>query len=187
MRSIHRPVVLAEKIALSYAAIRRAAHPDSPGTTDLTPIQAMYASAPTMGIADGVDEVRMATVAGRVLRGYRPHEGYWPTEYIPAKRDKARRRMRPVLDARPDLGPRGREVRRPPVHRGPDGHRRPMLGRLPPLRHQVTFASFESFGRNYRDWAKVKAPGTFMSTVPHTRAVLIVDTCVRSVWLDRIR
>ena len=45
----------------------------------------------------------MATVAGRVLRGYRPHEGYWPTEYIPAKRDKARRRMRLVLDARPDL------------------------------------------------------------------------------------
>jgi acyl-CoA dehydrogenase len=43
-------------------------------------------------------------VARWVLRGYRPHEGYWPTEYIPAKRDKVRRRMRPVLDARPDLG-----------------------------------------------------------------------------------
>ena len=56
-----------------------------------------------MGNADGVDEVHIATVAGRVLRGYRPHEGYWLTEYIPAKRDKARRRMRPVLDARPDL------------------------------------------------------------------------------------
>ena len=56
-----------------------------------------------MGIADGVDEVHKATVARRVLKGYRPHEGYWPTEYIPAKRDKARRRMRLVLDARPDL------------------------------------------------------------------------------------
>jgi acyl-CoA dehydrogenase len=43
-------------------------------------------------------------VARRVLRGYRPHEGYWPTEYIPAKRDNAWRRMRPVLDARPDPG-----------------------------------------------------------------------------------
>jgi len=73
------------------------------GTTDLTPIQAMYASAPTMGIADGVDEVHKATVARRVLKGYRPHEGYWPTEYIPAKREEAWRRMRPVLDARPDL------------------------------------------------------------------------------------
>ena len=29
----------------------------------------------------GVDEVRMATVARRVLRGYRPHEGYYrPSE-----------------------------------------------------------------------------------------------------------
>ena len=73
------------------------------GTTDLTPIQAMYASAPAMGIADGVDEVHKATVARRVLKGYRPHDGYWPTEYIPAKREEAWRRMRPVLDARPDL------------------------------------------------------------------------------------
>ena len=103
VRSIHRTVVLAEKIAQSYAAIRRAAHPGSLGTTDLTPIQAMHASGPTMGIANGVDEVHKATVARRVLKGYRPHEGYWPTEYIPAKRDKARRRMRLVLDARPDL------------------------------------------------------------------------------------
>jgi acyl-CoA dehydrogenase len=63
----------------------------------------MYASAPTMGIAVGVDEVHMATVARRVLRGYRPREGNWPTECIPVKRDTARRRMRPVLDARPDL------------------------------------------------------------------------------------
>ena len=42
------------------------------GTTDLTPLQAMYASAPTMGLADGADEVHKATVAGRVLRDYSP-------------------------------------------------------------------------------------------------------------------
>jgi len=73
------------------------------GTTDLTPIQAMYAAAPTMGIADGVDEVHMATVARRVLRDYRPHEGYWPTEYFPAKRKEAWKKMQPILDARPEL------------------------------------------------------------------------------------
>jgi hypothetical protein len=49
----------------------------------------MYASAPTMGIADGVDEVHKATVARNVLKEYRPHEGYWPTEYYPAKRAAA--------------------------------------------------------------------------------------------------
>src|SRR5678815_1154201 len=73
------------------------------GTTDLTPIQAMYAAAPTMGIADGVDEVHKATVARRVLRDYRPHEGYWPTEYFPAKRKEAWKKMQPTLDARPEL------------------------------------------------------------------------------------
>jgi acyl-CoA dehydrogenase len=73
------------------------------GTTDLTPIQAMYAAAPTMGLADGVDEVHIATVARQVLKGYRPHDGYWPTEYIPAKEAAARERMQPVFDARPEL------------------------------------------------------------------------------------
>jgi alkylation response protein AidB-like acyl-CoA dehydrogenase len=73
------------------------------GTTDLTPLQSMYATAPHMGLADGADEVHKATVARRVLKEYRPHEGYWPTEYIPAKREKAREMMQPLLDARPDL------------------------------------------------------------------------------------
>ena len=74
------------------------------GTTDLTPIQAMYAAAPTMGIADGVDEVHKATVARRVLRGYRPHEGYFPTEFLPYKREEAWKKMQPVFAAKPDLG-----------------------------------------------------------------------------------
>jgi hypothetical protein len=73
------------------------------GTTDLTPIQAMYAGAPTMGIADGVDEVHMATVARRVLKEYRPHDGYFPTEFIPYKREAAWKKMEPVFAANPDL------------------------------------------------------------------------------------
>ncbi|MDW3218944.1 MAG: acyl-CoA dehydrogenase family protein [Acidimicrobiales bacterium] len=73
------------------------------GTTGLTPLQDMYAGAPTMGIADGVDEVHKATVARNVLKGYTPHEGYWPTEYLPEKRRKAREKFQPMLDADPDL------------------------------------------------------------------------------------
>ena len=70
------------------------------GTTNLTPLQAMYAAAPTMGIADGVDEVHKATVARNVLKGYRPHEGYWPTEYIPAKREQAWEKFEPQVPGR---------------------------------------------------------------------------------------
>ena len=74
------------------------------GTTDLTPLQAMYAGAPTMGIADGVDEVHKATVARRVLRGYQPQEHpYWPTEYVPAKREAAWQKFEPLFEANPDL------------------------------------------------------------------------------------
>src|SRR6185503_13671645 len=73
------------------------------GTTNLTPLQAMYANAPTMGIADGVDEVHKSTVARNVLKGYRPHEGYWPTEYIPAKREQAWEKFEPRFQADPEL------------------------------------------------------------------------------------
>src|SRR5213592_2266759 len=61
------------------------------GTTNLTPLQAMYAGAPTMGIADGVDEVHKATVARNVLKSYRPHEGYGRPS---TSRRSARRRGR---------------------------------------------------------------------------------------------
>ncbi len=73
------------------------------GTTNLTPIQAMYAAAPTMGIADGVDEVHKVTVARNVLKSYEPHEGFWPTEYLPAKREKAREKFEPLFEKDPDL------------------------------------------------------------------------------------
>ncbi len=85
---------------LSFAALH--IH-GSLGTTDLTPLQDMYASAPTMGLADGADEVHKATVARRLLKEYRPHEGYFPREYIPYKVEAAWEKMQPVLAANPDL------------------------------------------------------------------------------------
>ncbi|HEV7758206.1 MAG TPA: acyl-CoA dehydrogenase family protein [Acidimicrobiales bacterium] len=78
------------------------------GTTNLTPLQAMYAGAPTMGIADGVDEVHKVTVARNVLKGYRPHEGLWPTEYIPAKREKALEKYAKVFADDPELEERSK-------------------------------------------------------------------------------
>jgi hypothetical protein len=56
-----------------------------------------------MGIADGVDEVHKATVARNVLKSYRPHEGNWPTEYFPAKREAARKKFEPLLAQDPEL------------------------------------------------------------------------------------
>jgi acyl-CoA dehydrogenase len=73
------------------------------GTTNLTPLQAMWASAPTMAIADGVDEVHKATVARNVLKGYQPHPGLWPSEYIPAKREEALKKFASQIAADPEL------------------------------------------------------------------------------------
>jgi alkylation response protein AidB-like acyl-CoA dehydrogenase len=73
------------------------------GMTNLTPLHAMYSGAPTMGIADGVDEVHKVTVARNVLKGYKPHEGLWPTEYFPAKREQARKKFAELLANEPDL------------------------------------------------------------------------------------
>jgi alkylation response protein AidB-like acyl-CoA dehydrogenase len=73
------------------------------GTTNLTPLQAMWAGAPTMAIADGVDEVHKATVARNVLKSYKPHEGLWPTDYYPTKRAEAKKKYADLLAQEPDL------------------------------------------------------------------------------------
>ena len=73
------------------------------GVTDLTPLRQMWAGAPTMAVMDGVDEVHKVTVARNVLQGYRPHEGPWPSEYLPAKRAAAREKFAAAMAADPDL------------------------------------------------------------------------------------
>jgi len=73
------------------------------GVTHLTPLQDMWAAAPQQSIMDGPDEVHRVTVARHVLKGYRPHDGYWPTDYLPAKRAAARDALAPVLAADPEL------------------------------------------------------------------------------------
>jgi acyl-CoA dehydrogenase len=80
------------------------------GTTNLTPLQAMYAGAPTMGIADGVDEVHKVTVARNVLKSYRPHEGLFPTEFIPAKREAAMKKFEPLFQQDPEMRKRADQM-----------------------------------------------------------------------------
>jgi acyl-CoA dehydrogenase len=73
------------------------------GVTDLTPLQAMWAGSPAMSVMDGVDEVHKVTVARNVLKEYQPHEGNWPTEYLPAKLEEARKKFADAMAADPDL------------------------------------------------------------------------------------
>jgi acyl-CoA dehydrogenase len=73
------------------------------GVTDLTPLQAMWAGSPAMSVMDGVDEVHKVTVARNVLKDYQPHDGFWPTDYLPAKRKAARQKFAGAMAADPEL------------------------------------------------------------------------------------
>lgn len=73
------------------------------GTTDLTPLQGMWASAPYMSMMDGPDEVHKVVIAKEVLKNYEPHEGLFPREYIPAKKAAAREKLQGLIDSDPEL------------------------------------------------------------------------------------
>ena len=58
-----------------------------------TPLANMWMMAPTFGVADGPTEVHKDTIAKQVLKDYRPSEGLFPTEHIPAKIEWAQQVM----------------------------------------------------------------------------------------------
>jgi hypothetical protein len=82
------------------------------GVTNLTPLQDMWAGVPTQFIMDGPNEVHKVTIAKNVLKGYKPHEGYWPTEFLPAKRDKAKKKFSQLLESDPELAERVQKLER---------------------------------------------------------------------------
>jgi acyl-CoA dehydrogenase len=67
-------------------------------STDL-PLEAMYRYARAARIYDGPDEVHRASVARQILRGYEPPPDDVPSEFIPARREAARRQFAELLEA----------------------------------------------------------------------------------------
>jgi acyl-CoA dehydrogenase len=67
-------------------------------STDL-PLEAMYRFARAARIYDGPDEVHRASVARQVLRGHQAPADGVPSEFIPARREAARRQFADVLQA----------------------------------------------------------------------------------------
>ncbi|HET6187938.1 MAG TPA: acyl-CoA dehydrogenase family protein, partial [Trebonia sp.] len=59
------------------------------GTTYDLPLTRMFASGVMLALADGPTEVHQTTVAKQVLRGYKPADGRWPSEYVPARKAAA--------------------------------------------------------------------------------------------------
>ncbi|MFL5862664.1 MAG: acyl-CoA dehydrogenase family protein [Solirubrobacteraceae bacterium] len=65
-------------------------------STDL-PLEAMYRFARAARIYDGPDEVHRASVARQVLRGYEAPPDEVPSQFIPARREAARRQFADLL------------------------------------------------------------------------------------------
>lgn len=68
------------------------------GMSNDLPLETMYRHARVARIVDGPDEVHRVTVARRVLKGYKPHDGLWPREHIPTRREAARQKFASLLD-----------------------------------------------------------------------------------------
>lgn len=71
------------------------------GVSNETPLARLWQAAPLMGIMDGPTEVHQASIARRVLRGYEPAPGPWPTQFLPDKLAAARAKYADVLDDQP--------------------------------------------------------------------------------------
>src|ERR1700744_3201708 len=67
-------------------------------STDL-PLEAMYRFARAAPSYDGPDQIHLSSVARQVLRGYEPPADGVPTEFIPARREAARRQFADALAA----------------------------------------------------------------------------------------
>src|SRR4051812_788859 len=65
-------------------------------STDL-PLERMYRTARNFRISDGADETHKSFIARRVLKEYKPVDGY-PTEHVPTRRAEAEARFADLLD-----------------------------------------------------------------------------------------
>jgi acyl-CoA dehydrogenase len=55
------------------------------GTTSDLPLLRFYGAGMVLALADGPTEVHQGTVAKQLVRSYKPAEGMWPSEWIPAR------------------------------------------------------------------------------------------------------
>ena len=66
-------------------------------STDM-PLEGMYRLARALPIMDGPDEVHRVTIAKQALKGVEAHEGLWPSEHVPTRREAALKRFAAYLE-----------------------------------------------------------------------------------------
>lgn len=74
------------------------------GVSTELPLGSMYAAARLARLYDGPDEVHRVSVARRVLKGYAPVPGDWPSEHLPSRRAAAQARLAELIAEAEDAG-----------------------------------------------------------------------------------
>ena len=68
------------------------------GVSNEMPFGSMWSGVPIMASVDGPSEVHKITAAKEVLKGYKPVDGLWPSEWLPGKREEARKKIADMLE-----------------------------------------------------------------------------------------
>jgi acyl-CoA dehydrogenase len=89
--------ILAPRV-LHDVAVRAVQIHGALGVTNEMPLASMVVGSLGLGIADGATEVHKVTLARQVVAEYQPAEGMFPTNYIPALREKAFVKFSDVLE-----------------------------------------------------------------------------------------
>ena len=92
---IRQDIAMCKTVAykLHRNVVERAVHLHGAlGCSNEMPLGRMWMEAPTQGVMDGPYEVHQITAAKSILKNYAPSPGLWPTEWLPAKLEAARRR-----------------------------------------------------------------------------------------------
>jgi acyl-CoA dehydrogenase len=97
---IRRDIAIAKTWAykLHHDVLERAVHVHGAlGCSDEMPLGRLWMEVPAQGVMDGPYEAHQTTAARQILKDYKPAPGLWPTEWLPAKMDAARRRYADAL------------------------------------------------------------------------------------------
>ncbi len=68
------------------------------GVSNELPLTGMVMASLALGLADGPTEVHKITVARRILKGYQPSEGLFPSEHLPARRAAAEAKFADLVE-----------------------------------------------------------------------------------------
>ena len=95
-RAVENASIIAARLLSTIADTSPEIAVDRPTTS--VPFGRMWSGIPIMATVDGPSEVHKVTAAKEVLKGYKPADGLWPSEWLPAKREAARQKIAMMLE-----------------------------------------------------------------------------------------